>query len=322
WIMDNRNQFFSKRKKRIIAGAAVLLMILLIVGVIVTMEDRRAVRKIASDTKNATEEAAKSGSKSAEKTASQDSVTGTAKTAFTCALRKSGDASADVITTLPAGARVEIRSASLGDNNNVWYRVSCMGKSGWLSSTVLESVKLDQKIEDVRKSAISWAKKTAADDSHGYSLDAVKRWGNPDYDCSTFVTSAYRSAGVPLVFSGDSSTMSCSVMRKIYEANGFEWVSAEDLGITKKNPEPDTLKAGDILLDEDQHTAMYIGNGKMVAARQDFGYSESGDQNGKEIEVSKYHAEYTSGDIHVKWNGVLRYTGGVTDPNQKQASSN
>ena len=41
--------------------------------------------------------------------------------------------------------------------------------------------------------AVKWAENTAADDSHGYSQ--YNRWGNPDYDCASFVISAFRSAG-------------------------------------------------------------------------------------------------------------------------------
>lgn len=43
----------------------------------------------------------------------------------------------------------------------------------------------------VVESAISWAIAIANDNSHGYSQSS--RWG-PDYDCSSFVISAFRSA--------------------------------------------------------------------------------------------------------------------------------
>ena len=48
----------------------------------------------------------------------------------------------------------------------------------------------------VAESALSWAIKIANDPSHGYSQ--ASRWGNPDYDCSSFVISAYKAAGVPI----------------------------------------------------------------------------------------------------------------------------
>ena len=47
----------------------------------------------------------------------------------------------------------------------------------------------------VIQSAVAWARGIAADASHGY--DQANRWG-PDYDCSSFVISAYKAAGVPL----------------------------------------------------------------------------------------------------------------------------
>lgn len=42
----------------------------------------------------------------------------------------------------------------------------------------------------VVENAISWAVSIANDNSHGYSQQS--RWG-PDYDCSSFVISAFRA---------------------------------------------------------------------------------------------------------------------------------
>ena len=47
----------------------------------------------------------------------------------------------------------------------------------------------------VIESAVAWAIETANDNSHGYSQ--ANRWG-PDYDCSSFVISAYQQAGLTL----------------------------------------------------------------------------------------------------------------------------
>lgn len=55
------------------------------------------------------------------------------------------------------------------------------------------------KIED----AVKWAKDIANDDSHGYDQD--NRWG-PDYDCSSFVISAWEAAGVGVKTNGASNT--------------------------------------------------------------------------------------------------------------------
>ena len=53
-----------------------------------------------------------------------------------------------------------------------------------------------------------------------------------------------------------------------------------------------TLMRGDILLthtEDRQHTAIYIGNNKIVHARGVKGHPEEGDQTGKEICVSDYY---------------------------------
>ena len=43
------------------------------------------------------------------------------------------------------------------------------------------------------EAAVQWAINTAYDQSHGYSQ--VNRWGNPDYDCSSFVYYALKNSG-------------------------------------------------------------------------------------------------------------------------------
>ena len=48
----------------------------------------------------------------------------------------------------------------------------------------------------VTEDAMDWAKKIAADDAYGYSQ--ASRWGETkQYDCSSFVISAYKEAGIP-----------------------------------------------------------------------------------------------------------------------------
>ena len=44
----------------------------------------------------------------------------------------------------------------------------------------------------IPQKAVQWAVDTANDQSHGYSQQ--NRWG-PDYDCSSFVLSAFKAAG-------------------------------------------------------------------------------------------------------------------------------
>lgn len=136
----------------------------------------------------------------------------------------------------------------------------------------------------VIETAISWALEIANDPSHGY--DQSNRWG-PDYDCSSFVISAYKKAGLPLTatFTGN--------MKYDFLRNGFVEVT------------DNTLKRGDVLLHEKNHTAMYIGNGQLVhASTNEKGTikgGQVGDQTGGEICVRGYY--------NYPWDCVLRYVG-------------
>ena len=135
--------------------------------------------------------------------------------------------------------------------------------------------------------AISWAISIANDNSHGYSRS--NRWG-PDYDCSSFVISAFRNAGVNVgaaTYTGN--------MRAQFTQHGFRWIPWSQLGGASN------LQRGDILLNEVQHTEIYLGNNQNVGAHSNRGYPQTGDQTGTEISVSGYY--------YHPWNGVLRYTG-------------
>ncbi len=137
------------------------------------------------------------------------------------------------------------------------------------------------------KSAIEWALTTANDNSHGYSQNT--RWGNPNYDCSSFVISAYEAAGIPVIEAGATYT---GDMRAAFLKCGFKWVPGD--------PDVNSLQPGDILLDEDSHTEMYIGNGQNVGAHNNYDGS-NGDSSGREISVGNYYSH--------PWDGVLRYVG-------------
>lgn len=135
------------------------------------------------------------------------------------------------------------------------------------------------------EAALQWAVAAANDDSHGYSQS--NRWG-PDYDCSSFVITALRSAGFET-----SSASYTGNMRKDLIANGFTWIPWSSIG------SEGNLQRGDILLKEGSHTEFYLGNGKNVGAHKDYGHPESGDQTGGEVSVSGYY--------YHPWDGVLRY---------------
>ena len=121
----------------------------------------------------------------------------------------------------------------------------------------------------VIEKAIQWAVSIAADNTHGY--DQIHRWG-PDYDCSSLVISAYRAAGLPL--KGATYTGN---MRAAFIKDGFKSIPY------KKGM---SLFRGDVLLNEKHHTALYIGDGKIVEASH-------GDDN-------KKHSE--------SWNSSIRVT--------------
>ena len=156
----------------------------------------------------------------------------------------------------------------------------------------------------VIEDAVAWAIETANDQSHGYSQ--VDRWG-PDYDCSSFVISAWEQAGVPLREAGASYTGN---MRGAMIICGFVDVT-NLVGI-------DTgygMQPGDVLLNYAAHTCMCVGGGKVANCRTDEGHPQSGDQ-GQEIRIQPYW----NGDPN-RWNCVLRYKGSTGGENVSYSDS-
>lgn len=142
--------------------------------------------------------------------------------------------------------------------------------------------------------ALSWALRTAADDTHGY--DQTNRWG-ADYDCSSFVITAFKEAGVPLTCTYTGN------MRGDMLRNGFTDVTAS-VNLTNGAG----LQGGDVLLNHKHHTALYCGGDKVVQASiNECGTTTggaTGDQTGKEI--------YTRSYYNYPWDCVLRYVGNST----------
>ena len=138
----------------------------------------------------------------------------------------------------------------------------------------------------VAEDAMAWAQQIADDNDYGYSQ--ASRWGETkQFDCSSFVISAYKNAGIDVggaTYTGD--------MREELTKHGFEWIPGD--------PDVNDLQPGDIVLDEDSHTEMYIGNGKLIGAHDNYNGS-TGDPSGEEIDVGNYYSH--------PWDGVLRYTG-------------
>lgn len=139
--------------------------------------------------------------------------------------------------------------------------------------------------------AVAWARRIAADDAHGY--DQTNRWG-VDYDCSSFVISAFKAAGVPLecTYTGN--------MRGDMLRRGFIDVTA-----TVNLSNGAGVAAGDVLLNYTRHTALALGGGRIVQAsineRGTVANGLPGDQTGREICERAYY--------NYPWDCVLRYGG-------------
>lgn len=151
---------------------------------------------------------------------------------------------------------------------------------------------LDILTQKTVNTAVETARAIAADADHGY--DQTERWG-PDYDCSSLVIHVWRAAGVPLQcsYTGD--------MRGDMLRRGFTDVTAQ---VDRRSGAG--LCRGDVLLNCARHTALYIGDGRIVhASANERGGATggmTGDQTGREICERAY--------FNYPWDFILRYTGG------------
>ena len=162
--------------------------------------------------------------------------------------------------------------------------VICLFNMLFFTNTITKTVGA---ASDIIEKAIDWAIATANDNTHGYSQKV--RWG-PDYDCSSFVISAFRSAGVDTGNASYTGNMKSEFMK-----HGFSWIPWSSINSVNN------LLRGDILLKENSHTEIYLGGNQIIGAHQDRGYPQTGDQPGNEISVCGFY-------IH-PWDGVLRYNG-------------
>lgn len=134
---------------------------------------------------------------------------------------------------------------------------------------------------------VQMAIRIANDNTHGYSQ--ANRNGYPDYDCSSLVCNVVQKSGIPVMDKGASYTGN---MRAAFMACGFVPVSVNLANCAG-------MERGDILLNDQSHTAIYIGNGQIVQAGGSDGHPEPGDQTGREIQVMRYY--------NFPWSIVLRY---------------
>lgn len=134
--------------------------------------------------------------------------------------------------------------------------------------------------------AVNWAIGIALDDSHGYQWGG---WG-PEYDCGHLIIMAWENAGVHVRAAGASYT---GDMRPAFLRCGFVDVTGRVNVNTGAG-----LQIGDVLVNQANHAAMYIGNGRLVQARSNVD-GMPGDSSGQEIRTQSYY--------NFPWDCVLRY---------------
>lgn len=115
----------------------------------------------------------------------------------------------------------------------------------------------------------------ARDDSHGYSQK--RRWPSEgtDFDCSSLMYYCANKAGYSVPLSGYTGTMLADFKKAGFTAVPFDGNLSD-------------LEPGDIMLNVQDHTEMYVGNGKFVGAHSsETGGTDGrpGDQTGNEISI-------------------------------------
>ncbi len=152
--------------------------------------------------------------------------------------------------------------------------------------SLMKAEAIDSRVEKAVQTAVA----IANDNSHGYSQS--RRQG-PDYDCSSLVYYAFSSAG----FSLSPTWFNTRNMGTALKNAGFTEITNINLSNSG------SLQRGDILW-KSGHTEIYAGSNKLVGAHSDYGYPQTGDQNGKEISVGNYYYKGNNGSV---WTKVYRY---------------
>ena len=131
----------------------------------------------------------------------------------------------------------------------------------------------------------SWMEVRANDNRYGYAWGG---WGPYDYDCGHAIIAAVRDAGLPLQasYTGDMP-------------EGLMAVGYRDVTRAVNLQTGYGMQRGDILINRQDHAAVFSGNGQIVHARSAEGNTVSGDQNGKEWRIQTY--------FNFPWTHVMRH---------------
>lgn len=153
--------------------------------------------------------------------------------------------------------------------------------------------------------AISWAIMIANNNGYGYDqptrTSGWAKWQSDptctnqcgSFDCSSFVAAALTEAGY---FTPNPEFTTENEAQYLQQAGFTNVTSSVDLN------SGGNLQPGDILVNQADHTAMYIGNNQVVQAsiNENGGVSggQVGDQTGQEIDIVQYY--------NFPWNSVWR----------------
>lgn len=138
------------------------------------------------------------------------------------------------------------------------------------------------------ETAVRLAEQIAADNSIGYQWGG---WGRSTggYDCGHLIIDVFERAGYGVKAAGASSTRN---MRPVFLGRGFTDVTA---GVNLSSGAG--LRRGDVLLNVQNHAALFVGFGRIIQARSNLD-GKAGDSSGQEIRVQGYY--------NFPWDCVLR----------------